>query len=93
VLVQKGYCPTHAREKERTRYNAETRHWYYTTEWKVLRAITLHADPICVECKTAPSTLADHKVPHRGDRAKFYDLSNLAGMCVTCHGRKTARGE
>jgi 5-methylcytosine-specific restriction protein A len=93
VLVQKGYCPTHARDKDRTRYNADTRRWYYTKAWSTLRAITLSAEPICVECKTRPSTVVDHKVPHRGDSTRFYDRANLQGMCVTCHGQKTRRGE
>jgi 5-methylcytosine-specific restriction protein A len=92
VLVQRGYCPTHAREKEQQRYNADTRKWYYTKDWKLLRQLTLAKDPVCVQCKVAPSTLVDHVVPHRGDRALFFSLGNLQGLCARCHGQKTASG-
>jgi 5-methylcytosine-specific restriction enzyme A len=89
----KGRCAEHSRVQERTRYNAETRKWYSTEAWKTLRAIVLGAQPVCVECHIAPSTKVDHKVPHRGEYAMFFNVNNLQGMCSTCHGRKTARGE
>lgn len=89
----KGRCKVHARIQERTRYNAETRKWYYTDAWKTLRQIVLGNQPVCVECKVQPSTEVDHITPHRGNYAMFFNLSNLQGMCTTCHGRKTQRGE
>lgn len=91
--IYRGRCKDHARKQERTRYNAATRKWYSSDAWKNLRAVVLSAEPVCTDCRQAPSTLVDHKVPHRGDYALFWDRANLAGMCVTCHGRKTARGE
>ena len=93
ALVGKGYCPTHALAKARTRYNVDTRKWYYTKAWAILREVAFARQPVCAECRTQPSTVVDHKVPHRGDRAMFYDSNNLQGLCVACHGRKTARGE
>jgi 5-methylcytosine-specific restriction enzyme A len=89
----KGRCKDHAAAQERTRYNADTRHWYSSSDWRILRLQVLHDDPICVDCKQRPSTEVDHRVPHRGNRELFFDRSNVQGMCHTCHGRKTARGE
>jgi 5-methylcytosine-specific restriction protein A len=53
----------------------------------------LRRDPICVDCQREPSTVADHIVPHKGVRALFVDLANLAGRCKRCHDRKTATEE
>jgi len=89
----KGRCRAHARVQERSRYNTDTRKWYYTEAWKVLRQIVLNEQPICVECNLMASTEVDHKVPHRGNAILFWDRDNLQGMCATCHSRKTQRGE
>lgn len=93
VLVPKGHCPQHARENERRRYNSETRKWYSTDAWRVLRLIVLGDNPLCVDCRLAPSTEVDHITPHRGNYALFWDRTNLQGLCHPCHGRKTQRGE
>ena len=37
------------------------------------------------------NTVLDHIVPHRGVAALYWDQSNWQGLCVTCHGSKTAR--
>lgn len=41
--------------------------------------------------------VADHIVPHRGDRRLFFDLDNLQTLCAECHSthkqRAEARGE
>lgn len=80
------FCVEHSREKERVRgtatqrgYNARHRHW---------RKKILSRDPVCVHCHDAPATEADHIVPIRAGGARF-DLNNGAGLCGTCHRRKT----
>jgi 5-methylcytosine-specific restriction protein A len=37
------------------------------------------------------ATVTDHKIPHRGDMALFWDRSNHQSMAKECHDRKTAR--
>lgn len=32
----------------------------------------------------------DHKIPHRGDAALFWDPNNWQAMSKPCHDRKTA---
>jgi len=45
----------------------------------------------CVENgRVTPATVVDHKTPHRGDMALFWDRSNWQSLCKTCHDRKTA---
>jgi hypothetical protein len=55
-----------------------------------LRKVVLARDPVCMICRRNASTVADHKVPHRGVWALFCDLANLQGLCADCHSRKTA---
>lgn len=37
------------------------------------------------------ATIVDHKVPHKGDKALFWDSTNWQSLCKPCHDRKTAR--
>ncbi|WP_264675545.1 HNH endonuclease [Paracoccus kondratievae] len=37
--------------------------------------------------------VADHKLPHRGDRGLFFDPLNLQCLCSTCHNRDKQREE
>jgi 5-methylcytosine-specific restriction endonuclease McrA len=56
-----------------------------------LRKAVLARDPVCMICHRNPATVADHKIPHRGNWNLFTDLAhNLWGICETCHSRKTA---
>ena len=36
------------------------------------------------------ASVVDHRVPHRGDMALFWDSSNWQSMAKECHDRKTA---
>jgi 5-methylcytosine-specific restriction protein A len=55
----------------------------------------LAANPLCVECAKRnilePSTVLDHKIPHRGDVDLFWDSNNWQALCKPCHDRKSAR--
>jgi len=67
--------------------------WYHRAQWRNLRTLVLARDPICMwkEGCTAPSTDADHIIPHRGDYRMFCDLTNLQGLCHEHHSKKTSR--
>jgi 5-methylcytosine-specific restriction protein A len=69
--------------------------WYATAQWSNLRKLVLARDPLCMWPEnggcTKPSTIADHKIPHRGDRSLWADMNNLQGLCAHHHGIKTAR--
>lgn len=70
------------------------RAWYSTPQWRGLRNvaidIALHQGTgLCPMCgrgfMSMREMIVDHRVPHRGDRALFYDLSNLQVLCRPCH--------
>jgi len=69
-----------------------------------IRPKILQRDPLCKRCGIAPSVIADHIVPAGeairqaresgrypySPNAGFFLLSNLQGLCRSCHGIKTA---
>lgn len=70
------------------------RAWYKTQAWRRLRWKILVRDlftcqwPGCGRLEADTSQLvADHRKPHRGDAALFWDEDNLWCLCKPCHDR------
>lgn len=89
---------TASRDRERSRFHPY-RAWYKTPEWRRLRTATFIRDgftcQMCghVEGDTSKLT-ADHRRPHRGDRALFFDPENLQTLCTSpCHAKHKQRME
>lgn len=63
----------------------------YGSRWQRARKSFLSANPLCVRCKKrshlTPATVVNHKVPHRGDQALFWDRGNWEAVCAPCHDR------
>ncbi len=61
----------------------------YGGRWQKARIAYLRLNPLCVLCQARGEvTLAqvvDHKTPHRGDPALFWDSSNWQALCATHH--------
>jgi 5-methylcytosine-specific restriction protein A len=86
-------------EADRSRHRREVnpwRKWYDEPEWRRMAwACKVKASFICAMCGTIAAAkgdaIADHVTPHRGDRALFFDETNLQCLCKACHdGRKQA---
>lgn len=56
----------------------------YSSEWERARASFLAQHPRCVRCGER-STVVHHAVPHRGDKAIFWDRTRWIPMCSPCH--------
>lgn len=88
-------------EAARSQFRRETipwRRWYDSARWKRLRWSVLVRDLFtCQRCgriEGDPSKLvADHKTPHRGDEALFWDSANLICLCASCHSGPKQREE
>lgn len=69
----------------------------YDSRWKRARLGFLAKHPLCMECArfnhVTAATVVDHKVPHRGDMALFWDKSNWQSLCKSCHDRHKQRLE
>lgn len=49
---------------------------------------------MCLEAKQRTfATVVDHRTPHRGDRALFFDATNLQSLCDTHHSGSKQREE
>lgn len=93
-------CPEH-RPGETYAERVQARPWaalYQTQRWRRLSARVRREEPLCRECKAeglppSPTRHTDHIVPHKGDLTLFWSRSNLQGICVSHHSKKTRRGE
>lgn len=85
---------------QRSAHANDYRRLYRTTRWLKRRTRQLQAEPLCRTCRlagrTTAATVADHIVPHRGDRALFYE-GELQSLCdvepFRCHSRVKQREE
>ena len=53
--------------------------------------------PVCVpsldRACASLATVADHIIPHRGDKVLLESVANYQALCESCHNRKTKMGE
>lgn len=63
--------------------------WYKSKRWQDLRDRQLYKQPLC-ECRlhagrTVKAEVVDHKIPHKGNSALFFDPENLQSLAKQCH--------
>ena len=85
---------------ERERRTVPWRGWYKLARWKKLRLRIFARDlftcqmPGCGRIEGDTSQLvADHRRPHRGDEALFWDEGNIQTLCKPCHDGAKQREE
>ena len=74
------------------------RRWYFTARWQKLReSIRLRDKYTCGICRLICAgrgqAVVDHRMPHRGDEALFWDAANLWCLCKGCHDSVKQRDE
>lgn len=61
----------------------------YGSAWQRARLAFLRKHPLCADHAergmVVEATVVDHKIPHKGDRALFWDSSNWQSLCKLCH--------
>lgn len=61
----------------------------YGRRWSSARLNHLDLNPWCVMCtalgRLTRASVVDHKTPHRGDEALFWDENNWQSLCKLCH--------
>lgn len=78
---------------------APWRRWYKTKRWQDLRLRVFLRDMFTCQCGcgvmegNTSLLVADHKEPHRGDEAKFWDETNVQTLLKSCHDSKKQREE
>lgn len=98
-----GQAPADERERSRQRDDRDKwRSWYKTQRWRDLRKVILARDlytcqrtgVLLVGKYPAPnSPVVDHKRPHRGDQALFWDPDNLHAISKAFHDSEKQREE
>ena len=92
-------CEQHPHQRDAHRLEAERRRGSatergYTSAWSKARDGYIRQHPLCVHCEregfVQAATVVDHKVPHKGDKAIFWDSENWQSQCKMHHDRKTA---
>lgn len=87
---------TRRRADKKRRRSLPWRKWYFTKAWKLRRDAQLARVPWCEPCKrlgkSRKATVANHKVPHRGDRELFF-RGALESACKNCHDQAIQREE
>lgn len=71
--------------------------WMYSTPgWAKRRDRQLEKQPLCERCSRpghpVPATVANHKIPHKGDRKLFFE-GELESVCAPCHDGPIQREE
>lgn len=87
---------TSAHPEARSKAARGYRRWYKTAVWLNKRAHQLRLYPFCRIClesdRYTPATVADHVVPHRGDRVAFF-AGELQSLCESCHSAQKQSAE
>jgi 5-methylcytosine-specific restriction protein A len=92
-----GFNPSRKRDNDRQRREAlPWRSWYSLAAWKRRRDQQLAMQPLCerhlARGETAQASVANHKVPHKGDWRLFIH-GELESVCKPCHDREVQREE
>lgn len=86
-----GPCDEHRRLVDRDTKSRQTWRIYKDRRWEPLRQEVLFEQPMCAgERCPQRSVVVDHIVPVRDRPELAFTRSNLQGLCVSCHNRKTA---
>jgi 5-methylcytosine-specific restriction endonuclease McrA len=94
-----AYLPKGEAETDKRRDAQPWRQWYKTARWQRLRWATLVRDAFtCQMCGklglVSSKLVADHRRPHRGVEALFWDGDNLQTLCKSpCHDKHKQRME
>lgn len=61
----------------------------YGWAWQQARLAHLAEHPLCVMCeaegKVRVGSVVDHRIPHKGDQALFWDMKNWQTLCKPHH--------
>jgi 5-methylcytosine-specific restriction protein A len=91
TLVPRGRCTAHQRTVRQQHARFYTGGGFYGRRWRRESKAFLALHPWCVCGCGRLSEEVDHREPHRGDQALFWDQSNWQAMAKACHSAKTAR--
>jgi 5-methylcytosine-specific restriction protein A len=85
---------TRERNARHDRRRLPARERGYDHSWRKARLAFLASHPHCaIPACDQPATTVDHMIPHRGDRALFWNTANWQSLCNHCHSSVKQRIE
>ena len=85
------------RDKANDRWRGSAASRGYDSRWQEARRAYLDANPLCCMCgadgRVTAATVVDHRIPHKGDAALFWDRDNWQPLCKPHHDREKQRIE
>lgn len=91
------FDPFAGRGRTRDQERGSAAHRLYDRQWRKARASYLLEHPLCIMCEaegiTTAATVVDHRIPHRGDLALFWDRANWQPLCQEHHDSDKQRME
>lgn len=64
---------------------------YASRQWRALRINQLQNNPLCAFCLSqnliVSASIVDHVIPHKGNKALFFQPDNLQSLCKLCHDK------
>lgn len=96
LAVRRGYCIEHAKENSKRVYAEDHRRrgspstQGYGRRHSRWSRMVLARDIVCQHCRVRLATQADHVIPVKAG-GSWTEFSNGAGLCRSCHARKTRK--
>jgi 5-methylcytosine-specific restriction protein A len=97
-----AFVPQGEQQRDRARSKSEVREWYNSVRWKALRRRVFKRDSYTCQrtgellTGKAPapnSPVANHKIPHQGSAALFWDETNIETVSKAYHDSVIQREE
>jgi 5-methylcytosine-specific restriction protein A len=92
-----AFMPEGEQQRDKARASLEWRKWYNSTRWRKLAAAVKLRDLFTCQMpgcgRVGGRLVADHKRPHRGAAALFWDITNIWTLCKPCHDGAKQREE
>ena len=96
VKARSTFVKQKQREKERAfkgmdRTNSKI---YTSRQWRNLRKLVLHRQPICVHCEKKNKFITANTIDHIkpiNQGGSVWDVDNLQALCSSCHNKKSAK--
>lgn len=93
AIGENRYCDEHlhlTRNRYGPRYLRKLP-FYDTEQWRRLRIVILHRNPICQRCQIKAAEVVHHIKPAREYPELRFATENLEALCHKCHNKETTK--
>lgn len=88
LVIDGAYCKEH-RTRMQAPSNPGRQRFETSTRWRIIRRVYLAKFPLCQDCLAAGKVKQADEVHHIDNDHTHNKDSNLAGLCIQCHSKRT----